>query len=257
MRKTHRKQAFTLIELLVVIAIIAILAAILFPVFARARENARRTSCLSNLKQIGLGIMQYTQDYDERYPLTLWGGPSRTSTPGTTHTFQTNTSMPGARFWVNDGYGAGTNRSQGYFVSWMDLIHPYVKSTQLFVCPSFGKSSVTDPRAPSYGYNLLINRFRDTSPVPLSQADIKRSAEVIMVLDYHTPFGITAWPNEYCGAWTAPSSTFHDLAFPHFSGSVVAFADGHAKWFRVGSKSVCNVDAPADWNQQPAWNPAL
>src|SRR4028118_1183664 len=65
-RAAHR--GFTLIELLVVIAIIAILAAILFPVFARARENARRASCMSNLKQIGLGVMQYTQDWDERYP---------------------------------------------------------------------------------------------------------------------------------------------------------------------------------------------
>ena len=63
-----RRKAFTLIELLVVIAIISILAAILFPVFARARESARRTSCLSNLKQIGLGIMMYVQDYDETYP---------------------------------------------------------------------------------------------------------------------------------------------------------------------------------------------
>lgn len=68
----HRqfKRAFTLIELLVVVAIVAILAAILFPVFARARENARRTSCLSNMKQIGLGIMLYTQDYDERLPMS-------------------------------------------------------------------------------------------------------------------------------------------------------------------------------------------
>src|SRR5690606_6779733 len=72
------KRGFTLIELLVVIAIIAILAAILFPVFARARENARRASCQSNLKQIGLGLMQYTQDYDERLPagfLTNTGVP--------------------------------------------------------------------------------------------------------------------------------------------------------------------------------------
>ncbi len=68
--KNSKRFAFTLIELLVVIAIIAILAAILFPVFARARENARRSSCQSNLKQIGLGVMQYIQDYDEKYPFT-------------------------------------------------------------------------------------------------------------------------------------------------------------------------------------------
>jgi prepilin-type N-terminal cleavage/methylation domain-containing protein len=69
--KPKKKFGFTLIELLVVIAIIAILAAILFPVFGRARENARRSSCQSNLKQIGLGAMQYTQDYDEQY-LPRW-----------------------------------------------------------------------------------------------------------------------------------------------------------------------------------------
>ena len=73
-----KKKGFTLIELLVVIAIIAILAAILFPVFARARENARRASCQSNLKQISLGVMQYTQDYDERLPLA----PHSATTPG-------------------------------------------------------------------------------------------------------------------------------------------------------------------------------
>ncbi len=78
-----RKTAFTLIELLVVIAIIAILAAILFPVFARARENARRSSCTSNQKQIGLGILQYLQDYDENFPLATIGltGATGTGTP--------------------------------------------------------------------------------------------------------------------------------------------------------------------------------
>jgi prepilin-type N-terminal cleavage/methylation domain-containing protein/prepilin-type processing-associated H-X9-DG protein len=96
-----KKSAFTLIELLIVIAIIAILAAILFPVFARARENARRSSCQSNLKQIGLGIMQYSQDYDEK--------------------------MVSSR---NDGY-------QGvYKQCWYSMIEPYVKSAQVFRCPS-------------------------------------------------------------------------------------------------------------------------
>jgi prepilin-type N-terminal cleavage/methylation domain-containing protein/prepilin-type processing-associated H-X9-DG protein len=92
-----RLKGFTLIELLVVIAIIAILAAILFPVFARARENARRASCQSNLKQIGLSLMQYSQDYDELY--------------------------------LNAGNDAGA-------YIWPDLIQPYVKNDQIFNCPS-------------------------------------------------------------------------------------------------------------------------
>ena len=74
-RRSLARRGFTLIELLVVIAIIAILAAILFPVFARARENARRTSCVSNVKQFSLALMQYTQDYDERYPRSYFDQP--------------------------------------------------------------------------------------------------------------------------------------------------------------------------------------
>src|SRR5690606_4096788 len=108
-------RAFTLIELLVVIAIISVLAAILFPVFARVRENARRASCQSNLKQIGLGIMQYTQDYDENLPL-------------------------------------GAVNYLGGRIFWSQSIMPYVKSTQLFECPSF---AYTDRR--SYSYNLQTN----------------------------------------------------------------------------------------------------
>ncbi len=92
------RPAFTLVELLVVIAIIAILAAILFPVFARARENARRSACQSNLKQIGLGILQYTQDYDERFPQLVQN--------------------------VDMGLG------------WVQMIQPYTRSFQIFQCPS-------------------------------------------------------------------------------------------------------------------------
>jgi len=106
MKKYSARKGFTLIELLVVIAIIAILAAILFPVFARARENARRASCQSNLKQIGLGIAQYTQDYDEKYPQIYAGN-------------------------VCDG-GCDARKPGG----WSQLIQPYVKSVQLFACPS-------------------------------------------------------------------------------------------------------------------------
>ncbi|RYX82660.1 DUF1559 domain-containing protein [bacterium] len=112
------KKAFTLIELLVVIAIIAILAAILFPVFARARENARRSSCQSNLKQIGLGILQYTQDYDEAYPQMYAGG------------------------W------AGRYR-------WMDCTTPYIKSDQLFNCPS--DSDASHKYIPVATTNTVVN----------------------------------------------------------------------------------------------------
>jgi prepilin-type N-terminal cleavage/methylation domain-containing protein/prepilin-type processing-associated H-X9-DG protein len=103
MRETGKTSAFTLIELLVVIAIIAILAAILFPVFAAAREKARMTTCLSNEKQIGLGILQYVQDYDEVFPCGY---------------------MPSANGYT---YGGGAG--------WAGQVYSYVQSNQVFVCP--------------------------------------------------------------------------------------------------------------------------
>src|SRR3982750_2052617 len=107
-----RSRGFTLLELLVVIAIIPILAAILFPAFARARENARRASCQSNLKQLGLGVMQYVQDYDEKFPL----------------------------------YAADNDKARG----WAVLLQPYVRSTQILQCPSESGVAPTTPSAGGY-----------------------------------------------------------------------------------------------------------
>jgi prepilin-type N-terminal cleavage/methylation domain-containing protein len=101
-------RGFTLIELLVVIAIISLLAAILFPVFGRARENARRASCQSNLKQIGLGLLQYIGDYDDTMPFSFFGS-------------------------------AGNSDAANY--KWMDAIYPYVKNEQIFTCPSDSASN--------------------------------------------------------------------------------------------------------------------
>jgi prepilin-type N-terminal cleavage/methylation domain-containing protein/prepilin-type processing-associated H-X9-DG protein len=125
-----QRKGFTLIELLVVISIIAIIAAILFPVFARVRENARRTSCASNMKQIGLGILQYVQDYDENMPAAAFGaainaGGSNDSTP--------------------TDCAAGNYR-------WMDAIYPYVKSEQLFSCPDRYRGHAAYRQSEQYTY---------------------------------------------------------------------------------------------------------
>jgi prepilin-type N-terminal cleavage/methylation domain-containing protein/prepilin-type processing-associated H-X9-DG protein len=132
-RQSYRGlRGFTLIELLVVIAIIAVLAAILFPVFARARENARRASCQSNLKQIGLGIAQYTQDYDERMPLAYSYFGSATTLPAGQTAF-----------------------------GWADAVQPYIKSTQVLQCPSENEwPATTNPFMAGYSdywYNCVLS----------------------------------------------------------------------------------------------------
>jgi prepilin-type N-terminal cleavage/methylation domain-containing protein len=121
----HTQRAFTLIELLVVIAIIAILAAILFPVFAQARESARKTSCLSNTKQLGLSIMMYVQDYDETYPMNSYDG-------------------------MAIGTADNDTGSPNYISvdTWMWAILPYIKNRQIFVCPSD-----PDPKSIWTGYD--------------------------------------------------------------------------------------------------------
>lgn len=156
------RKAFTLIELLVVIAIIAILAAILFPVFARARENARRSSCQSNLKQIGLGFLQYAQDYDETLALPVW------TKPGAIMQYGTDFDSP-VPMTYNGYYGAKQ-------CTWLEEIFPYVKNTQVFTCPSDARANLyqnlSQPGGigePSYGMNFLLDGWA-YNPSP-KQAD--------------------------------------------------------------------------------------
>lgn len=268
-RQTNREKGFTLIEILVVISIISILAAILFPVFARARENARRASCLSNLKQIGLATMMYTQDYDERLPLPLWQKGGAITTFSNTGDFEKpsprDRTRPSGLFKLSTGDG------KDFVYSWMDFIFPYVKNTQVFVCPSFdpGESSSLHHDASSYGYNTLIHRLKPLdegtgaltkgSKPPLSLAEISSPSKIVIMLDYPILYSVTANPGEYCqsSGWLDPTSTNRQRMWPHLGGGNVTFADGHAKWYKAGSSSVCHVSTDKNNLSQPAWNPSL
>ena len=208
----RNRAAFTLIELLVVIAIIAVLAAILFPIFAQAREKARQASCLSNLKQIGLATVMYASDYDGTYPMVQYKGPD------------------GRVWWAIYKSDAGEiDKTRG-------LIYPYLKSGEIQRCPSYtGKNNLGGA---GYGYNnkhLGSNGGYGGPPdyalrmPPASQAQIERPAEMITFAD-----AMTNWPppgkNETLSI-EKPSNWygFPSVDFRHQSFANFAFADGHVK----------------------------
>jgi len=227
-------KGFTLIELLVVIAIISVLAAILFPVFARARENARRASCMSNMKQIGLGVMQYVQDYDEHYPL----GDYQYNNDG--KVAQTDPNAPGARFLICTGDSNTCNSdTQGNYITWMDLIYPYVKSTDIFVCPSNLQTTAKPSGIPSYGYSVAFSNlysratnFNSGVTYPrggIAMAVITYPSRAIMVAEFQSRYAAKLKPPDIVASANG-SVAAHQFVAPHLDGGVAAYADGHAKW---------------------------
>jgi prepilin-type N-terminal cleavage/methylation domain-containing protein/prepilin-type processing-associated H-X9-DG protein len=221
------REAFTLIELLVVIAIIAILAATLFPVFARSRENARRSACQANMKQIGLGIIQYSQDYDEKLPTNL------------------NFQKPNCATAVPD-YSISTAGQ-----NWIAAVQPYVKSWQVFVCPSVPKRPGSDAFVPlgnsdtNYFVNevvlgLPLNKASETSALVWMDEfpERRRDMESQPYLDGCTWSSGTAYRYKDWNhtAWVDA----------HFSGSNLLFLDGHVKWKKTDA--ICAVDFGLDPN---------
>jgi len=245
-RQTFRRfHAFTLIELLVVIAIIAILAAILFPVFAQVREKARQTSCLSNLKQVGLAVRMYAQDYDEILPRTELGGD------------------------VDDAHE----------YLWGDMLQPYLKNWQILVCPSAGQkiafktgiTSFSEQWTYNYGINDIIAANCAASDDPAcrhigvaGQADaaIGTPASAILIADNLPSTADTGdgdnttlghGRHEINWQWGKRDTTRLSVGgksqdgYPrHSDGFVYVLVDGHSKWrkrdkqpdgtFRAGTK---------------------
>ena len=207
-QKGWRKTGFTLIELLVVIAIIAILAAILFPVFARARENARRASCASNLRQLGLGFHQYLQDSDNRYPgaanYQKWHLGAHWVSGGGNAKLSEDPSHATPYAWT----GNTANVSAG-------SIFPYTKSVELYVCPS---ATDNKKKQLSYSMNCALGF--------LNEAVVQNPSNIVTLIDEDKTLNDGF-------LWTDSSGT-DELTQVHLGGGNVLFADGHVKFIQYG-----------------------
>jgi prepilin-type N-terminal cleavage/methylation domain-containing protein/prepilin-type processing-associated H-X9-DG protein len=214
----RRSRGFTLIELLVVIAIIAILAAILFPVFAQARGKARQASCLSNLKQVGMAVQMYAQDYDERNIYARSFG----------------------RIWslVEKSWGSGRQGERTDDVEMPDLLMPYVKNADVFFCPSVSRDMV---------WNLWNNSpknwmsFRESKTTYfnnwLSSSGTCPKSVKGHLKQFNMAFAEVYAPSEAMLIWDMPFYKRQEI--PHNEGVNAVFADSHAKFHRVNND---------DWN---------
>src|SRR5688572_16846529 len=206
------RRGFTLIELLVVIAIVAILAAILFPVFAQAREKAQQSACLSNMKQVGLGLQMYAQDYDEVMP------------PGN----------------VVPDFGA-PNAPPNFLGS----LIPYTRNRAIFACPSVPIASATGLSAKDYdptpfsasnymGNGVILGRSLAAASNPAESVYLQELGNKARYA-YVRPYLPDARKGTY-GAWHFVRDGIERYSNRHFGGGNLVFADGHAKY-----KSVKNM----------------
>ena len=264
------KKGFTLIELLVVIAIIAILAAILFPVFAQAREKARQTSCLSNLKQIGTALQLYVDDYDETLP-PIFTSVIDARLDGTE--MQVRNAAQGA-------YGSACLRN------WACMIFPYVKNVGLYNCPSLGARPAIKSGANvyplTYGGNMFtcmtkaqtdargghwfdMSKEEIDALVPKSLAEIKNSAQLVYVADTRVTWGAYNGDNiYYCDLSVIPD---YIRAYPstsgvsygdrHNGGSNFCFCDGHAKYYKAYAPGPTERECWSFGENSPWWNPEM
>lgn len=210
-----KRRGFTLIELLVVIAIIAILAAILFPVFAKAREKARQTSCLSNVKQLALGMLMYAQDFDEIIP-------------------------------------SYATRACHFNRSWYQNLDPYLKNTQILDCPSTANKAYPTDYGINYyhvggcgagGNSLSYIKYPAES---LMLVDAR--CQPLTACGYPLVYCRIHWnPVDAARAWNGIAANQHN------EGANCAFVDGHAKWLGQ-ARLLDGTDTPENrkfWNHGP------
>jgi prepilin-type N-terminal cleavage/methylation domain-containing protein/prepilin-type processing-associated H-X9-DG protein len=219
------RKGFTLIELLVVIAIIAILAAILFPVFAQARESARQTQCTNNQKQIATSVLMYVQDYDETFPMSAYFGRNPQGQPA--------------------------------LVAIYDVLAPYIKNVDIFVCPSYRPGIDWPQRVQAAGSPApALGTFRYVGYIPnlgLFGEDfcpvLRKRTPVTRMAAVDAPVNTVMLFDGYLKD-RAALEYFNFLAFArHKEGVVINFVDGHAKWYRWnGIKNI----APRDQFPTPA-----
>jgi prepilin-type N-terminal cleavage/methylation domain-containing protein/prepilin-type processing-associated H-X9-DG protein len=220
----QRRNAFTLIELLVVIAIIAILAAILFPVFAQAREKARSAACLSNAKQIALAVEMYAQDYDETLIWNPWAGGEKNKTAGCV---------------------------DHPLTSFIVLLQPYIKNVGVWKCPSFAGQKLSDHanyaksldptvyKQIGYGFN---ERIVGDQCRPRTIASLKNSpSEVAIIADANFPWGSWFGTEELVNGqkdffWCLGKNGWLYGLPRHMGGIHFVYADGHAKFGRPTEK---------------------
>jgi prepilin-type N-terminal cleavage/methylation domain-containing protein/prepilin-type processing-associated H-X9-DG protein len=224
---------FTLIELLVVIAIIAILAAILFPVFSQARARARQTTCLSNIRQLGLATLMYVDDYDESFPPFGY----QTSVPGEGMLWQ---------YWFGREHGAYPNYTYNLKEG---ILQPYILNVKIDRCPNFAPTHAVYGDGLGYGYNREVSGdpYGTFNPATLVQMDIP--AETILFADSAMHYDPAGWPpaispdETWESTMIVPPSTvmswygsmafrFHDPR--HQNQCNVVYADGHAKITKQG-----------------------
>lgn len=216
-KESSNRGGFTLIEILVVLVIIMVLASILFPVFSRAREKARQASCMSNMKQIGLALLQYAQDYDEKLPVQSLA-------------ISTDTQSTGITYFADPSHS-------GWEVNWLWAIYPYTKSWKIFVCPSVSQPA-TGTYAPDWSYpNSITTYAANAVVIGRSIAVIPDASDIVWAQEFDTlQNAVFVRPNGYYANGTGVFlGEYEDWTRPflsdiHSVGGNLLFCDGHVKW---------------------------